>query len=153
VVETFHTELQSVRKIIQENPVYEDENILSYYQIEKNSNFSIIKCSGCNNISMMIANSEVIDHKYYPSSDPLDDEYYPKTIWSPIEYKYFPEHVKINKSIVDSPHIPEIIKNIYYEALSMVSRKMDQFAALGLRLIIEEIAKNKGATKYHLERF
>ncbi|BDA80234.1 hypothetical protein LPTSP3_g31640 [Leptospira kobayashii] len=64
---------------------------------------------------------------------------------------YFPEHLKTNPKILDSTTIPKIIKELYTETLSLVSKKMFRFAALGLRIIIEEISKHFGAKKFNLQ--
>lgn len=68
------------------------------------------------------------------------------------EYIYYPERIILNKEIMESRTIPKVMKEIYYETISLVSKKMFRFAALGLRVIIEEFSKDKGAKTRDLSK-
>lgn len=140
-VQTIHKCLSSISRISRNDP-YEAPTF--YYDYET------LICAGCETISFRsrYTHSEMVDirlndNPYDKHNDTIETQVYEDT--------YFPEHRKTNPKILESNTIPKLIKELYSETLSLVSKKMFRFAALGLRIIIEELSKHLGAKEYNLK--
>jgi len=129
---TIHNALTAVRKEYVPDEEYGGPDFWTSYQI--------IQCNGCLDISFMEdrANSEHTEGFG-------DDE---RLVH---EFSFYPEHLSMNRKIQEAKTIPSIIFELYRETIILVSKRMFRFAALGLRLLIEELAKDQGASRYHLD--
>jgi hypothetical protein len=140
-VNTIHKCLASISKISRHDP-YEAPTFYYYYET--------LICAGCETISFRsrYTHSEMLNIRL--NNNPYDK--YNDTIETQVyEDTYFPEHIKTNPKILESNTIPKLIKELYNETLSLVSKKMFRFAALGLRIIIEELSNQLGAREYNLK--
>lgn len=118
------------------NTVHEAEDVYSPYAFV---DYHIIQCGGCHDLSFMIVNRCSVVTEGYGD----DERMVP-------EVQYFPEHLPFNREISLARSLPSSIFELYKETITLISKKMYRFAALGLRLLIEAVAKDNGAAKYNL---
>lgn len=111
------------------------------YDYYAESFYSIIKCCGCDNVSFL--------HLFYDYEDVyIDDEGKEECR---VDRKQYPPFVKGYQGLRENGLLPEEIRKIYNETLDVLKNDNLILAGIGLRTIIEAVAKNKNVTGKSLD--
>ena len=120
--ETHHEILATYRQLPPEEYDYYAESL-----------YSIIKCCGCDNVSFL--------HSFYDYEDVyINDEGKEECR---VDKKQYPPFIKGYQGLRENGLLPEEIRKIYNETLDVLKNDNLILAGIGLRTIIEAIAKNK----------
>lgn len=114
-----------------EKNVYTDEHDEYYAE----SNFYIVKCKGCDNVSFLQVND---GDEYMQYNEYGDMDHVPEYITYPKRQGYIEP--------LSSWDMPAIISRIYKESVTALNQGCDILAAIGFRTTVEAICKEKGIT-------
>lgn len=104
------------------------------------ANYQIVQCRGCDHVSFRLveSNSEDVDVNE-------QGEWYPRE-----SIQFFPPLVAGRASLRDAHLLPYPIDHIYAETHKALAFNQPVLAAIGIRLLIETICKEKGAAGKNL---
>jgi len=97
--------------------------------------YQIVQCRGCDHVSFRMAESNSEDFDVDDQGKP----YHPETV------RVFPSLVAGRAPLRDAHHLPYPLDKIYAETHMALATPQPILAAVGIRVLIEAISKEKGA--------
>jgi len=107
------------------------------------TNYDTIQCYGCTTISFRIGESNSEEFDFISGK--------PELGFPVVRYEYLPKRLYLKKEISKSKIIPPVLIKIYCDVIKAFESNLEYFTAIGIRMIIEKITIDYGASKRGLE--